>query len=282
MLLLIFCCKCDHGPPAATEATRLLRYLLLLHPSGFASGGQQPCQCGDMPLAALVLIFAFLLFPFIYWFFLLVLTDLLCFVEKTTCLVWRRNACHTELGPALSTNKKHLKEPWSQVPCGTMSVWNPGFWVWIRLFFFRGSIPYNTLWKMIRYWKYIDSNKNKTHHVHFQKTKFEQKQYQKQHHKKSYFHVFSSFIARPQRGSLLLWFWAKCLEAPWANRLFKIFISLALLQILRQHPNLLLEMLCLLGLGFVFCVSQTVFVVCGFSWLSSGFAMQIQLGLFGA
>ncbi|CAK9057479.1 unnamed protein product [Durusdinium trenchii] len=43
--------------------------------------------------------------------------------------------------------------------------------------------------------------------------------------------------------SLLLWFWAKCLEAPWGNWLFKVFISVALLQIIRQHPNLLLEIL---------------------------------------
>lgn len=51
---------------------------------------------------------------------------------------------------------------------------------------------------------------------------------------------------------VLLWFWVKCLEAPWATRppcltavackanmIFKAFVTLGLLQILRQHPDLL-------------------------------------------
>eukprot|EP00434_Breviolum_minutum_P026448 symbB.v1.2.023383.t2/scaffold2106.1/size89218/2 len=44
-------------------------------------------------------------------------------------------------------------------------------------------------------------------------------------------------------SGLLFWFWLKCLEAPWANTMFKVFITVGLVAVIRQNPDLILETL---------------------------------------
>ena len=34
-------------------------------------------------------------------------------------------------------------------------------------------------------------------------------------------------LANPEGSGLLFWFWLKCLEAPWANTMFKVFITVS-------------------------------------------------------
>jgi len=44
-------------------------------------------------------------------------------------------------------------------------------------------------------------------------------------------------------SGLLFWFWLKCLEAPWANTMFKVFITVGLVAVIRQNPDLILEIM---------------------------------------
>lgn len=37
----------------------------------------------------------------------------------------------------------------------------------------------------------------------------------------------SDVFANPEGSGLLFWFWLKCLEAPWANTMFKVFITVS-------------------------------------------------------
>lgn len=46
-------------------------------------------------------------------------------------------------------------------------------------------------------------------------------------------------LASGGASGLLMWFWVKCLEAPWANPLFKAFITVGLVQLIRQHPEII-------------------------------------------